>query len=194
MNDYKPNGIQKDILSINQHLLYQPLCLSPCQELFVPTKGKEKQLTLPEGQEDDRLHHEELEDWAIGTEQLTCGKVEKEEGVQCQADRDVVDDRHIEVATGYTEKRRYIHECLKLQHVFPLPLSVESSKSPFPSCFPVPLPAPNQGRGNMKLKEGYLCLLYSCTSAHIVHLFSWLSTHKDNKQSQAEKGQPYLAW
>lgn len=108
MNDYKTNGIQKDILSMNQHLLYQLLCLSPCRELFVPTKGREKQLTLPEGQEDDRLHHEELEDWAIGTEQLTCGKVEKEEGIQCQADRDVVDDRHIEVATGYTEKRRHI--------------------------------------------------------------------------------------
>lgn len=108
MNDNKPNGIQEDILPINQHLLYQLLCLSPCREYFMPTKGREKQLTLPEGQEDDRFHHEELEDWAVGTEQLTCGEVEKEEGIQCQADRDVVDDRHIEVATGYTEKRRYI--------------------------------------------------------------------------------------
>lgn len=62
---------------------------------------------MPEGQEDDRLHHEELEDWAIGTKQFTCGEVEKEEGIQGQADRDVVDDRHIEVATGYTEKTRY---------------------------------------------------------------------------------------
>lgn len=75
----------------------------------MPTKRQEKQLTLPEGQEDDRLHHEELEDWAIGTEQLTCGKVEKEEGIQRQADRDVVDDRHIEVAAGYTGKRRYMN-------------------------------------------------------------------------------------
>lgn len=73
----------------------------------MPTKGRKKQLTLPEGQEDDRLHHEELEDWAIGTEQLTCGKVEKEESIQRQADRDVVDDRHIEVATGYTGNRIY---------------------------------------------------------------------------------------
>lgn len=75
----------------------------------MPTKGREKQLTLPEGQEDDRLHHEEFEDWAIGTEQLTCGEVEKEEGIQCQADRDVIDDRHVEVATGYTAKRRYMN-------------------------------------------------------------------------------------
>lgn len=60
-----------------------------------------QQHPLPEGQEDDRLHHEELEDWAIGTKQFTCGEVEKEEGIQCQADRDVVDDRHIEVAAGY---------------------------------------------------------------------------------------------
>lgn len=77
----------------------------------MPIKGREKQLTLPEGQEDDRLHHEELEDWAIGAEQLTCGEVEKEEGIQCQADRDVVDDCHIEVATGYTEMRRYMVMC-----------------------------------------------------------------------------------
>lgn len=77
----------------------------------MPIKGREKQLTLPEGQEDDRLHHEELEDWAIGAEQFTCGEVEKEEGIQCQADRDVVDDCHIEVATGYTEMRRYMVMC-----------------------------------------------------------------------------------
>lgn len=105
--DYKPNTVtQKDILDINQYLLYQLLCLRPCTELFAPTKGREKHLTLPEGQEDYRLHHEEFENWAIRTEQFTCGEVEKEEGIECQADRDVVNDRHIEVAAGYTAKRR----------------------------------------------------------------------------------------
>lgn len=43
-------------------------------------------LTLPEGQEDDRLDHEELEHGAVGAEQLPGGKVEEEEGVEGQAD------------------------------------------------------------------------------------------------------------
>lgn len=60
-----------------------------------------QQHPLPEGEEDDRLHHEELEDWAVGAEQLSCGEVEKEEGIECQADGDVVDDGHVEVAAGY---------------------------------------------------------------------------------------------
>lgn len=55
---------------------------------------------MPEGEEDDGLDHEELEDRPVGTEQLPCGKVEEEEGVKGQADRDVVDDGHIQVATG----------------------------------------------------------------------------------------------
>lgn len=59
-------------------------------------------LTLPEGEEDDGLDHEELEDGAVGTEQLPRGKVEEEEGVEGQADGDVVDDGDVQVTTGNT--------------------------------------------------------------------------------------------
>lgn len=62
----------------------------------------DRRLTLPEGEEDDGLDHEELEDGAIGTEQLPCGEVEEEESVKSQADGDVVDDGHVEVPTGDT--------------------------------------------------------------------------------------------
>ena len=62
--------------------------------------GAGKGLTLPEREEDDGLDHEELEDRAVGAEQLPCGEVEEEEGVEGQADRDVVDDGHVQVATG----------------------------------------------------------------------------------------------
>lgn len=57
---------------------------------------------MPEGEKDDGLDHEELEDWAVGTEQLPRGEVEKEEGVKGQADGDVVDDGHVEVPAGDT--------------------------------------------------------------------------------------------
>lgn len=67
--------------------------------------------TLPEGEENDRLDHQELEHGAVGAEQLTGGEVKEEEGVQRQADRDVVDDGHVQVTAGNaeeeeTEKRR----------------------------------------------------------------------------------------
>lgn len=61
-----------------------------------------KRLTLPEGEKNDGLDHEELEDGAVGAEQVPGGKVEEEEGVEGQADRDVVDDGHVEVAAGHT--------------------------------------------------------------------------------------------
>lgn len=66
--------------------------------------GPERRLTLPEGEEDDRLDHKKLEDGAIGTEELPCGEVEEEESVERQADRDVVDDGDVEVAAGDTAK------------------------------------------------------------------------------------------
>lgn len=46
----------------------------------------ERRLTLPEGEKDDGLDHEELEDRAVGTQQLPGGEVEEEEGVKGQAD------------------------------------------------------------------------------------------------------------
>ncbi len=42
--------------------------------------------TLPEGEEDDRLDHQELEHGAVRAEQLPGGEVEEEEGVQRQTD------------------------------------------------------------------------------------------------------------
>lgn len=158
----------------------------------MPTKQQEKQLTLPEGQEDDRLHHEELEDWAIGTEQLTCGKVEKEEGIQCQADRDVVDDRHIEVAAGYTGKRRY--ECLKFQHdLFPLLLSLGSPKTLFPSCVPVPFPPKNRDRKKLKptglsLPSFLMCIFSPCCPPAFAHGPAHTLTISTAGQRRASQG------
>lgn len=61
-----------------------------------------KRLTLPEGEKNDGLDHEELEDGAVGAKQVPGGKVEEEEGIEGQADGDVVDDGHVEVAAGDT--------------------------------------------------------------------------------------------
>lgn len=62
-------------------------------------------LTLPEGEEDDRLDHEELEHGAVRAQQLPGGEVEEEEGVQGQANGDVVDDGHVQVTAGNTVEK-----------------------------------------------------------------------------------------
>lgn len=54
--------------------------------------------TLPEREEDDGLDGEELEDRLEGLQELPGGQVEKEQGVEGQADRDVVDQGDVEVA------------------------------------------------------------------------------------------------
>lgn len=61
--------------------------------------------TLPEGEEDDRLDHEELEHGAVRAEQLPGGEVEEEQGIQRQADGDVVDDGDVQVTAGNTVAR-----------------------------------------------------------------------------------------
>lgn len=61
--------------------------------------------TLPEGEEDDCLDGDELEDRLKRAQQVHGGKVEEEEGVKCQADREVVDDGDVEVATLDTAGR-----------------------------------------------------------------------------------------
>lgn len=58
--------------------------------------------TLPEGEENDRLDHQELEHGAVGAEQLSGGEVKEEECVERQANRDVVDDGHVQVTAGNT--------------------------------------------------------------------------------------------
>lgn len=58
--------------------------------------------TLPEGEENDRLDHQELEHGAVGAEQLSGGEVKEEECVQRQANRDIVDDGHVQVTAGNT--------------------------------------------------------------------------------------------
>lgn len=54
--------------------------------------------TLPEGEEDDCLDGEELQDWLEGLQEVSGGKVEEEERVEGQADGGVVDQGHIQVA------------------------------------------------------------------------------------------------
>lgn len=54
--------------------------------------------TLPEREEDDCLDGEELEDRLKGLQELPGGEVEKEQGVEGQADGDIVDEGDVEVA------------------------------------------------------------------------------------------------
>ena len=65
-------------------------------------------LTLPEGQEDDRLDNAEFENWVIGAKQLLSSKVEQQQSIQGQADGDVVDDGDVEVATHRSGHTKYI--------------------------------------------------------------------------------------
>lgn len=59
-------------------------------------------VTLPEGQKDDGLDHEELEHRIVRDQKFTRRKVEEEERVEGQTDGDVVDNGHIQVATSHT--------------------------------------------------------------------------------------------
>lgn len=69
---------------------------------FASTRTDTGLLTLPEGEKDDGLDHEELEHGVVRDKQFTCGEVEEEESVERQTDGDVVDNGHIQVATGHT--------------------------------------------------------------------------------------------
>lgn len=60
-----------------------------------------RNLTLPEGKEDDWLHHEELENRAVRTKKLSCCKVEEKQSIECKTDWDVVNNCYIEVTTGH---------------------------------------------------------------------------------------------
>ena len=62
--------------------------------------------TLPEGEKDDRLDDAELQHRVISAEQLTRGKVEEEQGIECQTDGDVVDDGDVQVATCWPGHRQ----------------------------------------------------------------------------------------
>lgn len=54
---------------------------------------------MPEGEEDDSLDGDELEDRLKWAQQIHGGKVEEEKGIKGQADREVVDDGDVEVST-----------------------------------------------------------------------------------------------
>lgn len=54
---------------------------------------------MPEGQEDDRLDGEELEHRLVRPQQVAGGEEEEEEGVEGQADREVVDDGDVQVSS-----------------------------------------------------------------------------------------------
>lgn len=60
---------------------------------------------MPEGQENDRLDGEELENWVIGLEEVPGGEVEEEETVERQGYRDVVDDGDVKVPSIRTVKK-----------------------------------------------------------------------------------------
>ena len=62
------------------------------------SEQKKKKITLPEGEEDDALDGEELDDGVEGLEELPGAVVEEEEAVEGQGHGDVVDDGDVEVA------------------------------------------------------------------------------------------------
>ena len=71
-------------------------------------------LTLPEGEEDDWLDGEELEDGVEGLEEVPRREVEEEQRVQRQRDRRVVDQGDVHVALGRTgmEKSGTYRSCI----------------------------------------------------------------------------------
>lgn len=54
---------------------------------------------MPEGQEDDGLDGEELEHRLVRPQQVAGGEEEEEEGVERQADGEVVDDGDVQVSS-----------------------------------------------------------------------------------------------
>lgn len=54
---------------------------------------------MPKGEEDDSLDGEKLQDWLERSQKLHGGEVEEEQGIEGQADREVVDDGNIKVST-----------------------------------------------------------------------------------------------
>ena len=56
--------------------------------------------TLPEGQEDDRLNGEELEDRVERSQEVLGAEVEEEQGVEGERDGDIVDQGDVEVTFG----------------------------------------------------------------------------------------------
>ena len=70
---------------------------------------------MPEGEEDDRLDGEELEHGFVGPEQVAGGEEEEEEGVERQADGEVVDDADVQVSPGDTAESRETSRGVRLQ-------------------------------------------------------------------------------
>ena len=79
--------------------------------LLYSIKALVYKLTLPEGQKDDRFDSEELEHGFERPQQVTRSKEEEEESVERQADREVIDNSYVKVASSHTaEKNRIRHE------------------------------------------------------------------------------------
>ena len=56
---------------------------------------------MPVRQEDDGLDCAELKYWLVRPQQVFCGEVEEEEGVECNGDTDVVDNHGVDIAVGW---------------------------------------------------------------------------------------------
>ena len=65
-------------------------------------------LTLPEGQKDDRFDSEELEHGFVRPQQVTRSKEEEEESIERQADREVIDNGYVKVASSHTAEKNRI--------------------------------------------------------------------------------------
>lgn len=76
------------------------------------TNKQQGELTLPEGQKNNRFDCEELQNGFVWTQQVACCEKEEEEGVERQADGDVVDDCDIQVPSIYAVEKQ---ECDNIQ-------------------------------------------------------------------------------
>lgn len=75
-----------------------------------------QQHTLPEREKDDWFDCAELPDWFVGTEEVAGGKVEQEQSIEGQTDRDVVDDCNVQVPAVRREVSILVEvECLQNQ-------------------------------------------------------------------------------
>ena len=54
---------------------------------------------MPEGEKDDGLYGEKLEDGVIRSKHLFCGEVEEEKSIESKTDAGVVDQSNVEISS-----------------------------------------------------------------------------------------------
>lgn len=131
-------------------------------------------LTLPEGQEDDRLDGEEFEHGFVGPEQVAGREEEEEERVESQADGEVVDDGDVEVASVDAAQReeKGMRNPRFQQYFCPCLCHVGGPRQTGRRCYP-PGSAPTSTLGILERSPVELAVATLITAAH-----GWLRTYE----------------